>query len=129
MPIVNKTHPEIIASRRAKGIIYLTIRPKEIYFPKQVCSWLGIEKGKYIHFINDGSSWSFFINDDPDGFEVTFDKGFKIASSALAGMFKRSTKRTWGDRMLVTKTKSIVKDSNIYEIITNKTYDQILKSV
>ncbi|HUR65449.1 MAG TPA: hypothetical protein VMZ03_03795 [Chitinophagaceae bacterium] len=116
--IVNKTHPEIIASRRAKGITYLTLMEKYIYFPKQVCHFLGISKEKFIHFDNDGASWSMFINNDPDGFTVTYDKGFKIASRALAAMIQRSTGREFGSRFYVKKTSSKKGEAIVYEIMT-----------
>ena len=117
--IVNKTHPEIIASRRAKGVTYLTMVEKCIYFPKQVCYFLGITKEKFIHFINDGASWSLVVNDDSDGFPLTYDKGFKISSRALAGMMQRSTGKPYGSRFYIRKTTGKLQNAIVYELLTD----------
>ena len=122
--IINKRSPEIIASRRALGINFLTVREKEIYFPKQVVHFLGIEKGKYIHFINDKDYWGFFVNTDPDGFEITFDKGFKICNRTLAAMFAKSIGKKGRFYILDTNTRQA--GHKVYEVYTQETVEVVI---
>lgn len=125
--IINKRTPEIIASRRALGINFISIRDKEIYFPKQTAALIGLTGSDYVHFINDGSYWAFYINKDVDGFQVSNDKGYKICNRTLVRIFTRSTKKKLGDRFYIVPTNALHNGHKIWEIYTADTIDVVVE--
>lgn len=116
--IINKRTPEIIASRRPAGINFVTVIETGFYFPIQTAFWLGLEKGKYMHFINDGAYWAFYVNNDTDGFDVVPDKGYKVNNRTVAGLFLKSTKKKLKNRFYIIPTNSEHNGSKVYEIYT-----------
>lgn len=129
--IINRTNPEILANRRFIGLEFISISEKGMYFPKNTSFTVGISTDQYIHFINDGEFWSFYVNQNKDGFPFSKDKAgaYKIADRALARMFIRSTKRQPSDRMLIKATKAKHGASTIYEIYTQHTLDEVTYTV
>lgn len=65
-----------------------------IYFNKSAVDELGLQAGKFLHFVNDGTLWYFHINEDPDGFcLVRHDKrhpGLQLSSRGLIKMMCKS---------------------------------------
>ena len=126
--IINRKTPQIIANNRHSGLDFITITDKGFYFPKAVCFSLGISLGKYVHFVNDGDYWAFYINKDNDGFPFNMEKKgvYRLNDRALSRMFLQSTKRKATDRLLIKITKSRNDGQPIYEIHTKETIDEII---
>lgn len=120
MPIINRRNPEILASYKGKGLLYLTLRTKDVYFPKQVCHALKLNKGDLIHFWNEGDQWCFYKNNnDKDGFPLTYDKGYKISNRALARMMIKSLLVSVGTRLMFVKSTSVMvagAEDGVYEL-------------
>lgn len=117
--IINRKTPEIVARGRGYGVDYITVMERGIFFPKGVAARVGISLNKYIQFINDGSFWCFFINNDPDGFKFASagrKGGYVINSEALSKMFLRSTGKEMNDKLLISPTPSRRESNVIYEI-------------
>lgn len=126
--IINKRTPEIMANRRPTGLDYVSIKERHLYFPKQVAFKAGMNIYKYLHLINDGDYWAFFINDDKDGFQLKQDKpgSYKINDRALVRMFLKSTGKKLNDRLFITQSTSEHNGCKLWEIYTKETVDFII---
>lgn len=125
--IINKRTPEIMASRRPKGINFVTVTDKGLYFPKQTAFLVGLKEGQHVHFINDGDYWAFFINADTDGFAVTNNNGYMVCNRTLPKMFVRSIKKKMRDRFYVVPTNSEKDGCRIWEIYTKDTVEVVIE--
>jgi hypothetical protein len=98
MEIINKKH-DLITSRiktNVQSFIKISSK-KEIRFSITAIRELGLSEGLFIHFINDGDGWSFYVNTDPDGFELKYGRSpnaLSIFNMALIILF---CKRTFSD--------------------------------
>lgn len=116
-----------MASRRALGISFVTITEAGMYFPKQTAFIAGIKEGRYVHFINDGDYWAFFVNDDLDGFPVTNTKGYLICNRTLSRLFLRSVKKKLRDRFYVVPTNAEHHGNKVWEIYTKDSVDMVVE--
>lgn len=128
MSIINRVTPELIGEQYSKGIETVFVNEKLFYFSKRAVVSLNLKSGLFMHFDNDGKSWGLFVNKDEQGFPVISDKngGFTIASRGLCRIFLRSIGKPPKSRFHLIKTNSKVGDSVLFEIITNKTAEEIL---
>jgi hypothetical protein len=133
MNLINKKHPEIIEAKR-KSECFLSVMEDRIWISHCAVKRFGLEAGKYLHFLNDGSDWSFFQNDDPDGFLLQLNgkptsQALVISSRPLIKLILKSTKSKAGTRFYLLKTEIESLGCPVVEIVTNKTYDQLMKAV
>jgi hypothetical protein len=95
MNVINKKSTEVIGlSGYNQRNTYITVEDKRIFFTKAVMLMCDIQPGIFIHFLNDGSEWAFYCNDDPDGFRLTglgSKSGLHLSSVGLVTMLRKST--------------------------------------
>lgn len=123
MEIINKRHEDLRLSRRTTSMPYMRIaNAKEIMFSVYATRWLGLEKGLYVHFINDDNDWFFFVNDDADGFEIQFRPAKNhsfLFNTHLVKLFLNRTNRNIGDNFFLEKTnRAKIKGCEIIKICT-----------
>lgn len=133
MPIVNRTTEDMLGEQNSRGIELVHVNHRQFYFTKTAARTLDVKEGSFMHFDNDGKSWGFFINDDPGGFPLVFDKskakygGFIVNSRGLCRLFLKSTGKPTNSRFHIVKTNAELNGCAFYEIVTEKTADEILK--
>jgi hypothetical protein len=127
--IINKKSDIIIASVRAKGFAFISIKEKGLHFTKQTALLCSLKQNKHVHFINDGNYWAFYVNDDPDGFRISPDHangGFVLYSRELARMFRATVGGNNNNRYFVNRTKALHDDHSVFEILTTATMETII---
>lgn len=127
MALINRNHPKIIQTASGRNERFVHVSNRRFLFTKAASSELGLEVGKYIHFINDGKEWMFFQNDDPDGFTVVAQgrhhSGVQIISSALCAMFNKSLNKIETKRyMVVPISRKSESGERMFEILTHRDY-------
>ncbi len=95
MKSINRTSKEIKLNDNfaAKGMYVSIEAGARIYFTAALSRVLNLSVGLYVHFLNEGSEWNFYVNDDPDGFKITpitSKKGFHVTSTGLCNMILKS---------------------------------------
>jgi hypothetical protein len=127
--IINRISPEILIEAKA-NVRVVTIGKRHIFFNKTLSVAAKMNSDKYVHFINDGDYWAFYLDADPDGFKLTRDKYgcYRINNLALVEMFKKTIGRNVGDRLAVRPSKSEKQGSIVYEIYTKATLEQLAQS-
>jgi hypothetical protein len=74
--VINKNHEAITTRRKTKIKSFIKFHnDKEIIFSQTAIRELGLAAGMYVHFVNEDSDWLFYVNDDPDGFEIKKARG------------------------------------------------------
>ncbi len=95
MNIINRKSKEVIVSgNRAVSRSYISIENGQIYFTAAISRICELQVGLFIHFLNEGSDWRFYVNDNPDGFKLTpviSKNGFHITSAGLTNLILKST--------------------------------------
>ena len=117
--IINRKTPEIVKNGRGIGGDYVTVMRRGFFFSKGVSARIGISRNKFVHFINDESFWSFYINNDPDGFPVMSggrSGDFVINSEPLTKMFLKSTGGQVNEKFIITPTPARNNSSIVYQI-------------
>jgi len=123
--IINRTSPELVME--AKGNIrFVTIFGKCLFFNKYLSMAAGLSVKKYAHFINEGDFWAFFVDENNDGFQFHVDRtgAYRINSSGLLEMIKRSIKKNNGDRLLVRLSGAEHNGNKVFELHTKETLDE-----
>lgn len=122
MAIINRTSKEIVALTRFRLKAYVNVEHKRFYFPMIAEKLCEFKLGEFVHFINDGSEWSFYINDDPDGFELTpiskTRPGALICSIALVRLFRNSTGFLQVTGFEIEKTNNFHDKCRVFKINT-----------
>lgn len=122
MELVNKKSMAIKnGTGRAAQRHYVAVREKGLYFTVAIAREVPLRIGEYVHFMNEGNRWQFFVNDDKDGFPLTpviKKGGFNITSSALAKLIQKTTGYTTTKNYEVRKTGGEQDKCPIFELIT-----------
>lgn len=131
--IINRKSPKIIDSIRARGYSFISVKKKGLFFSKPAAQMCGVSSDKFIHFINDFNYWAFYINDNPDGFVLTFDhdgrSGFIVYSTQLSRLFIKSTGKKLNERFFINDTKSEHNGNPLWEIQTLSSIDVIVDRI
>jgi hypothetical protein len=133
MNLINKKHTVILDSKKRRDC-YMSVSEKMIWISSEAVRRFGLTAGKHLNFLNDGREWSFFQNDDPDGFFLQHNgkqssKALVITCRPLTKMILNSTGFKSGTWFYLLGSK-IEKDGNrVVQIITNKTYDEFMKAL
>ncbi len=133
--IINQNHPEIIESKSGKNNSYATVKETGIYFTNAAAKKYKLIAGKYLHFMNEKTQWRFFQNDDPDGFLLQADskkncEAVFISNKALAMMFKKAVRqKKISARYSLMQTTARQNGSPVIEILTYKTYDELMRQL
>lgn len=94
MNLINRKSKELVLhGGRAKTRLYVSLNRNHIYFTSSVSRLCEMQVGLYVHFMNEGSDWNFYLNDDTDGFKLCFIKskgGYMIANTGLTQMMLKS---------------------------------------
>jgi hypothetical protein len=124
MEIINKKHEDLRLSRRTESTPYINFNTaKQILFSVHAVRWLGLNEGLYVHFVNDGDDWYFYVNDDKDGFEVFSREGktnMFLYNAHLVSLFLKRTGWPLRSKFLLEKTQARVKGSQLIKIHTQK---------
>lgn len=94
MELINKLHPKI-AEYGSKGQKFIRITKAEFFFSKAAVNYIGLEKGKYLHFLIDNTLWHFYQSDISTGFKLSIknkDGNLHIRSEALSQLFLEKIK-------------------------------------
>jgi hypothetical protein len=134
MNLINKKHSEILESKSGKNDTYMSVHEDRLYFTNTAAKQFGLIAGQYLQFLNEGSDWSFFQNNDPDGFQLQADtkensNAVMVCNRALIKMFMKSAKIVKGTRLYLMASNTKYNGIPVIEIVTNKTYDQLMKAV
>lgn len=131
MNLINKKHPAIIEAKR-KSECYMSVSERQIWISHEAVNRFGLIPGKFLHFMNDEKEWSFFQNDDPDGFFLQHNgkpssNAVMITSRPLIQMFLKSTGFKPGTWLYLLESGSEYQGNRIVQIVTNKTYKEFMK--
>jgi hypothetical protein len=131
MTLINKTHPDII-NYTGKECMFVSIDEDGMRFSGTTCTMYGFRAKQTVSFINEGNEWKFFVGDDPDGFTLLKDgkkKGLLIRNRPLAKMIMRSLGIKELTRYGLAPTGHEYSGMRLYEIITRKTYTDLMKDL
>lgn len=111
MEVINRSNPKIILNGgRSVTRMYATVEKRRIYFTSMITRVCEMKEGLYVHFLNEGDVWQFYINDDTDGFKLTpvrSKNGFHVSNSGLVNMILNSTGHQPFKKFEVKKTQNI----------------------
>lgn len=125
MQIVNLNNPTIKAfSRGGKKVVQMRVSERQIAFTRPFCVSNKIVAGQYVHFINDGADWKFYINQDKDGFQLISDRhrrgGLILCNIALCHMLRKSTGMLSPASFPIEPTKMHQNGKQVFMIMTHK---------
>lgn len=130
MELINKKHKDITSNSRVDLVDYVRPDKKEFYFSAGCNVHLGIIPGLYVHFINDGDRWLFYLNTDTDGFLLLARQTAKaqkkspiIVNLSLLKLFLKRTNCSAGSKFPVRQTQQKIKDCVVYEIFINEVFE------
>lgn len=134
MGIINKKHPDIHTAAKWKSRVFMSLPDdKVVYFSTGACSQFKLVPGKYLHFDNTDGKWSFFQNEDPDGFYLhpfgsNGNLRSRVINKSLVKMIRSSTRYTEkGVKFMLISSDRKGQSCAVIEIITHKTYDQLIQ--
>jgi hypothetical protein len=111
MNVINRKSKELtLHGGRAKTRLYVSVSDRYVYFTSAVSKVCELGAGLYVHFINDGSEWSFYVDDDSDGFKLNSmakSNAYFISNSGLCHMILKSLGVKTEKRLMVEATKII----------------------
>lgn len=120
MKVINRKSIEIVLNGgRATTRKYIVIEKRRIYFTAAITRLCELKTGLYVHFLNEGSDWDFYVNDDPDGFKLTpvvSKGGFHINNTGLTTMILKSTGFNKAKRFAVVKTDLFQDRSPVFKL-------------
>ena len=120
MEVINRKSIAIKnGSLRSKQRHYVAVTDATIYFTASVVRELGLSHNEFVHFMNEGDKWQFFVNDDEDGFRLTPRRnkgGLEITNSALCKLIQKSTGYTTSKNYFVVKTGGENDKCPVYEL-------------
>ena len=120
MQQINRKSPQVIANNaRVISRSYVVIDEGKFYFTAAMSRFLSLRVGLYIHFLNEGAEWNFYINSDEDGFKltpVTNKGGFHITNSGLTKMVLKSMGYKTTKRLTVENTETQLEGMAIYRL-------------
>lgn len=126
MIVVNKKSEELkeFSSYIAEKV-FVRIEDTRFAFSIGAQGVCNLKEGEYVHFLNDGSEWRFYTNDDADGFKLLREgkfskKGAIISDIALVRMFRKSTGFSHSANFEIKKTNIIYDRCDVWEINTKK---------
>lgn len=100
---------------------YQQINPEGVTYAHYLTE---LGEGKFIQFINDGNEWSFYVNEDTDGFEAKrADKrgnSRRIHNSGLVVMILKSFGFKNSKIFYIEKTAMTKDNCPIFKMIINK---------
>lgn len=125
MTIINRKSPELASNRKlSKMPVHINVGGKAVYFTSMAANLTGLGEGKFIQFINDGNEWSFYVNEDTDGFEAKrADKrgnSRRIHNSGLVVMILKSFGFKNSKIFYIEKTAMTKDNCPIFKMIINK---------
>lgn len=111
MEVINRKSKQVVINGgRSVTRMYVSVEFNKIYFTSTVSRLCELGKGLYVHFLNDGGDWQFFINDDEDGFKLTPVKqknGYHVTNVGLVNMILKSTGHKAPKKFHIEKTNTI----------------------
>lgn len=124
MNIINRKSKEIVIERRiAYKPMHINVGRRACMFTSLACDICGVKEGKFVQFINEGNEWSFFVNNDEDGFKplLVQKKGnaHRINSSGLCVMILKSYGFKNSKKFAIEKTTAVKDGSPIYKLTLN----------
>ncbi|MFL5810050.1 MAG: hypothetical protein ACJ749_11055 [Flavisolibacter sp.] len=133
MIVINKNHPDILANATGKNYVFVSIRNgNDFYFSSAAARQFGLKAGKFLHFLNEGKQWFFYQNDDSNGFMLNKDSkessnALRVVNKPLVEMFRKTVVNGGYVKFFLIKASMKHKDQELVEIITAKTYDEMMK--
>lgn len=125
MEVINKKHKDILHNVRVELACYMKVDTRNLYFSAGCNFELGIISGLFMHFVNDGDRWLFYLNDDQDGFAISAKKGkssCSVNNASLCALFLKRTKCSLGNKFPIVISEQKIKDCPLYEILINKVF-------
>lgn len=132
MGIINKNSEEIKKYRRygTGADAFVRVYDSRMYFTESASKMCGMQIGDFVHFINDGLEWCFYVNDDKDGFLVSQGqngrKSYKdrdsknICNVGLIRLFRATTGFSHDTSFVIEKTNAFHDKCSIFIIKTDK---------
>lgn len=132
MKLINKKHPAILDSKK-RSDCYMSVSEKMIWISSEAVTRFGLTAGKHLHFLNDGREWSFFQNDDPDGFFLQQNgkqssKALVITCRPLTKMILKTTGYKSGTWFYLLGSQIQQQGNQVVQIVTNKTYQEFIEA-
>ncbi len=125
MRLINRLSGEVVGLNRNKSAVYIiSVKDYSVYFSKAFCLTFGLKAKQFVQFINDEKDWQFFVNDDPDGFELSKaareSGALEIHNSGLCHLMKKTIGINEATMFKVVGTQREQKGAKIFMIITDK---------
>lgn len=115
---------QIINNKNVKSKIwdlFITVQNDRLYFPQHTTKALNLKPGLFVFFINDEKQWSFFVNNDKDGFVLSLHKSKTFATQLFSVPLMNLLRKSYGDQLpkkfYLLDTKRKHNNSVIYELL------------
>ncbi len=129
--IINKKSPEILKYRRygTGADSFLRVYDTRMYFTSTAAEMCDMKIGYYAHFVNDEKDWSFYVDDDKDGFIISEGqdgrnkgniKAKNICDVGLIRMFRATTGFSHDMSFNIEKTNALHDGCPLFKINTEK---------
>ena len=120
MEVINRNNEKIILNGgRSVTRMYATVEKYRIYFTSTVGRICEMKEGLYVHFLNEGDMWQFYIDDNTDGFKLTpvrTKNGFHVTNAGLVNMILNSTGHKPFKKFEIAKTQNIQDKCIVYSM-------------
>lgn len=125
MQVINKKSHLIAAYKGKQNKDFrIRIEDRRIVLSQSTCLANRFRAGQFLHFMNDGPLWYFFVNDDPDGFKlvkVERSKGsLEFFSGAAVHLIRQVTKSLMSMCYPVEETKMEKGERPVFKIRLDK---------
>lgn len=132
MEIIDKKHDAITVNKTVNQSSFIKFHTdKEIFFTGMAAKKYGLKSGLYVHFVNDDDQWLFYVDDNPDGFELSpkavgnrYEKSriktMAIYNQALIRLFLKRTRCSLPCKFPLKVTESRYNGKQLLKIEINK---------
>lgn len=122
MKVINRKSQEVLVKKsRNQQRHFVTVGNRAVFFTAMTSLLCGIKENSFIQFMNEGSDWQFFINDDADGFvpkrvNANQTESYRVCNDGLVNMILSSTGFKKRKRFAVVKTDMFQDRSPIFKL-------------
>lgn len=124
MKVINRKSKELVIKRDITGQkFFISVSGKNVFFTAMTALLCGLNENTYVHFLNDEAEWSFYTNDDKDGFKLSVSSkkyytnpSYRINNCGLVNMILKSTGFHKAKRFTIVKTDQYQDRSPIFKL-------------
>ena len=125
MQVINKKSHLITAFKGKQNKEFrIRIETSRMALSQSICIANRFRAGQFLHFMNDGALWYFFVDDDPNGFKlvkVERSRGsLELFSSAAVHLIRQATKSSATMCYPIEETKMEMSEHRVFKIRLDK---------